>query len=138
MFLIFLNNKNVFKTSRLSCIYALISLTQIPNIFPISEYENRITALRRYMSQNDIAASILTSYSNILYYSGYFYYSWGRNFALVVTRERTCVISHPVNGGNQWRRCYGDCLVYTDWKKGNFFKALKQAVGDTKHGKIGI
>ena len=34
-------------------------------------------------------------------------------------------------------RTYGNNIVYTDWKKDNFFTAIKETLGDGK-GKIGI
>ena len=48
-------------------------------------------------------------------------------------------ISALVDAGQPWRRtALGDNLVYTDWKKENFYRAISEALGDTKKGKIGI
>ena len=112
-------------------------MLKIPNIFPDSEYETRVEKLRSYMAAHNIEACVFTSYPTILYYTGHLYYEFGRNYGCVVTHDNICLITALVDGGNPWRRCYGDNLVYTDWHKGNYFKAVHQLLRDID-GKVGL
>ena len=42
-----------------------------------------------------------------------------------------------IDGGQPWRRSFGDNLVYTDWQRDNFFRALQQLAPGQRH-RIGI
>ena len=90
------------------------------------------------MVNNNLDACVFTSYQNILYYSGHLYYYFGRDYGCVVTHDNVCLISALVDGGNPWRRCYGDNLVYTDWHKGNYFHAVQQLLADKSANRIGL
>jgi creatinase len=45
-------------------------------------------------------------------------------------------ISANIDGGQPWRRSFGDNLIYTDWQRGNYFRAIQQEVAD--RGRVGI
>jgi len=109
---------------------------KIPLPFSDKEYENRLKGLRKIISENNLDAVILTSLQNIAYYSGFLYCSFGRPYACVVTAKRSIVVSANIDAGQPGRRCYGENLIYTDWKRDNYFKAIISLVGKVK--KIGI
>ncbi|APC22363.1 M24 family metallopeptidase [Pseudomonas protegens] len=100
-----------------------------PATFSPKEYARRLSALRAYMAQQDIDAALFTSYHNINYYAGFLYCSFGRQYALVVTQEHSVLISANIDGGQPGRRATCDAqVIYTDWQRGNFFVAVKQAL----------
>ena len=109
---------------------------KIPLPFSDKEYENRLKGLRKIISENNLDAVILTSLQNVAYYSGFLYCSFGRPYACVVTDKRNIVVSANIDAGQPGRRCYGENLIYTDWKRDNYFKAIISLVGKVK--KIGI
>ena len=110
--------------------------SKIPLPFSDKEYENRLKGLRKIISENNLDVVILTSIQNIAYYSGFLYCSFGRTYACVVTPKRNIVVSANIDSGQPGRRCYGENLIYTDWKRDNYFKAIISLVGKVK--KIGI
>ncbi len=99
-----------------------------PLPFSDAEYERRLAQLRDLMAQHDVAAALLTSMHNIAYYSGFLYCSFGRPYACVVTAERCVTVSANIDLGQPWRRCYGDNLIYTDWQRNNYWRAVKSLV----------
>jgi len=109
---------------------------KIPLPFSDKEYENRLKSLRRIMAEKDLDAVILTSLQNVAYYSGFLYCSFGRPYACVVTDKRNIVVSANIDAGQPGRRCYGENLIYTDWERDNYFKAIISLVKKVK--KIGI
>ena len=104
--------------------------------FSDKEYENRINGLRKIIAQENLDAVILTSMQNIAYYSGFLYCSFGRSYGCVVSLKKITVVSANIDAGQPGRRCYGENLIYTDWKRDNYFKAIISLVGKVK--KIGI
>jgi len=104
--------------------------------FSDKEYENRLKGLRKIIAEKNLDAVILTSLQNIAYYSGFLYCSFGRPYACVVTAKRSVVVSANIDAGQPGRRCYGENLIYTDWKRDNYFKAIISLVGKVK--RIGI
>jgi len=104
--------------------------------FSDKEYENRLKGLRKIISENNLEAVILTSMQNIAYYSGFLYCSFGRPYACVVTEKKNVVISANIDAGQPNRRCYGENLIYSDWERDNFFKAVVSLVKKTK--KVGL
>ena len=110
--------------------------SKIPLPFSDKEYENRLKGLRKIIAEKNLDAVILTSMQNIAYYSGFLYCSFGRPYACVVTSKRNVVVSAYIDAGQPNRRCYGENLIYTDWKRDNYFKAIISLVGKVK--KIGI
>jgi len=107
-------------------------------ILPFSnkEYENRLSGLRRIIANNNLDAVILTSMQNVAYYSGFLYCSFGRPYACVVTEKRNIVISANIDAGQPNRRCHGENLIYTDWKRDNFLKAVVSVAKRVK--KVGL
>ncbi|MCE8052083.1 M24 family metallopeptidase [Halomonas daqingensis] len=111
----------------------LPSLIEIPNgdkvvpTFSDAEMQGRLRRLRDYMAANGVDAVVLTSYHNINYFSDFVYCKFGRDYGLVVTQDRFTTITANIDGGQPYRRNrLGDNVVYTDWQKDNFFKAVKQ------------
>ena len=106
--------------------------SKVPLPFSDKEYENRLKGLRKIIAENNLDAVILTSLQNIAYYSGFLYCSFGRPYACVVTAKRSVVVSANIDAGQPGRRCYGENLIYTDWKRDNYFKAIISLVGNVK------
>ena len=104
--------------------------------FTNNEYEARLKDLREIISKNNLDAVILTSMQNIAYYSGFLYCSFGRPYACVVTLKSNIVISANIDASQPWRRCYGENLIYTDWKRDNYLKAIISVLPKVK--RIGI
>ena len=104
--------------------------------FSDKEYENRLKGLRKIIAEKNLDAVILTSLQNVAYYSGFLYCSFGRPYACVVTDKRNIVVSANIDAGQPGRRCYGENLIYTDWERDNYFKAIISLVKKVK--KIGI
>ena len=110
--------------------------SKVQPLFSPVEYENRVAKLRNQMAKDNIDATIFTSMQNVGYFSNFFYCAFGRSYAHVVTPEKSVTISALVDAGQPWRRtAIGENLVYTDWKKDNFLKAIKEALGPIK-GKL--
>ncbi|MBI1218465.1 MAG: M24 family metallopeptidase [Rhodobacteraceae bacterium] len=100
--------------------------------FAPEEYEERLAGLRDILELHSLDAAVLTSMHNIAYYSGFLYCSFGRPYALVVTRENCVTISAGIDAGQPWRRCHGDNITYTDWKRDNYWRAIASVVGTGK------
>ena len=97
--------------------------------FSTSEYESRLAGLRRIMAAANVDAAVFTSMHSIAYYSGFLYCAFGRPYALVVTARDHATISAGIDGGQPWRRCFGDNVTYTDWKRDNFWRAVSSMTG---------
>lgn len=108
--------------------------------FTKEEMTNRNAKLRNYMGEKGIDAVLFTSYQNINYYSDYLYTAFGRNYGLVVTQDKHVTVSANIDGGMPWRRSFGDNIVYTDWRRDNYFYAVKNVLDDAgiKKGRLGI
>ncbi len=104
--------------------------------FSTAEYERRLATLRRIMAERDIPATVLTSMHNIAYYSGFLYCSFGRPYACVVTAEACTVVSANIDASQPWRRSIGDSVIYTDWRRDNYYRALATLTAGAK--RIGI
>ena len=98
--------------------------------FSASEMERRLAALRAHMAERQIDACLFTSYHNINYFSDFLYCSFGRAYGLVVTQEGQTTISANIDGGQPWRRSFGDNVAYTDWHRDNYFVAVKRLIPD--------
>ncbi len=107
-----------------------------PLPFPQAEYDARLAGLRKIMAEKNIEAVVLTSMHGIAYYSGFLYCSFGRPYACVVTHDRATTISAGIDGGQPARRSACDNLVYTDWKRDNYWRAVKNCAGNAR--RIGI
>ena len=102
-----------------------------PLPFSATEYERRLTALRQLMSGKGLRAVLLTSMHNVAYYSGFLYCSFGRPYACIVTETGCTTISANIDLGQPWRRSYGDNLIYTDWKRDNYWRAVNHVLPET-------
>ena len=91
------------------------------SVFSSNEMEKRLSNLRTSMVTENIDAILFTSIHNINYYNHFVYCSFGRLYGLVVTKDKLKSISANIDGGQPWRRGFGDNIVYTDWNKDNYF-----------------
>ena len=107
-----------------------------PLPFSAAEYERRLAALRQLMSDRGLRAVLLTSMHNVAYYSGFLYCSFGRPYGCIVTETGCTTISANIDLGQPWRRSYGDNLIYTDWKRDNYWRAVNHVLTQTDH--VGI
>jgi creatinase len=107
-----------------------------PLPFSAAEYERRLGALRAVMARHGLDAAILTSMAAVAYHTGFLYCSFGRPYAAVVTPERVTTVSAMIDGGQPWRRSHGDNLVYTDWARDNFWRAVRALAGGAR--RVGI
>lgn len=127
-------------TANMSRIKQIRNGERVHPTFPRTELERRLAALRAHMAQDGINAALFTSYHNINYFSDFLYCYFGRSFGLVITQDRHVTISANIDGGQPWRRSFGDNLVYTDWRRDNYAHAvttvLEQA-GVTR-GRLGL
>jgi len=90
----------------------------------------------RYMAEAKLDAVLLTSLHNVDYFSDFLYCSFGRRFGFVVTEKNAVSISAGIDGGQPYRRTFGDNIAYTDWRKDNFFYAVQQETRSCR--RIGI
>ncbi len=107
-----------------------------PHTFSEAEYANRLDCLRRCMAEAGVDTVLFTSYQNINYYADFLYCHFGRFFGLVVSDERATTISANIDGGQPGRRSVGDNLVYTDWRRDNYFRAIQRLVPNA--GRLGV
>ena len=107
--------------------------------FSNKEYENRLAMIRAIMSKNNLDMIILTSMHNIAYYTGFIYCSFGRPYGCVITENKITTISANIDASQPWRRSHCDNVIYTDWKRDNFLKAIVSIIGrDEPPKNIGI
>ena len=104
--------------------------------FTDNEYENRLKGLRDIISKENLDAVILTSMQNIAYYSGFLYCSFGRPYACIVTSKNNIVISENIVASQPWRRCFGENLIYTDWERDNYLKAIISLLKNVKRAGV--
>ncbi len=107
--------------------------------FSKNEYERRVINLRSVMEKSNLDMIILTSMHNIAYYTGFIYCSFGRPYGCVITKKKISTISANIDASQPWRRSHCENIIYTDWKRDNFLKAIVSIVGrDEQTKKIGI
>ena len=107
--------------------------------FSQTEYQNRLNKLRTTISKNNLDMIILTSMHNIAYYTGFIYCSFGRPYGCIITEKKIVTISANIDASQPWRRSFCDNVIYTDWKKDNFLKAIVSIIGKDEPPKnIGI
>ncbi len=94
--------------------------------FSDAEMARRLTALRAHMARHDIDACLLTSYHNICYFADFLYCQFGRKYGLVVTQSDVTSVSAAIDGAQPWRRTFGDNLIYTDWRRDNYWHAVQK------------
>ena len=110
------------------------SFQQGEKVLPFSndEYTNRLLRLRTTMSAQNLDAVLLTSMHNVAYYSGFLYCAFGRPYACIVTKNDCFTVSANIDAAQPWRRSIGENLVYTDWQRGNYWRAVKHVIGTSK------
>ena len=107
--------------------------------FSNKEYQKRLDKVRNVMSSNNLNMIILTSMHNIAYYTGFIYCSFGRPYGCVITEKKIVTISANIDSSQPWRHSFCENIIYTDWKKDNFFKAIVSIIDREKTPKnIGI
>jgi len=97
--------------------------------FSDKEYKNRINKIRTLMSKNNLDMIILTSMHNIAYYTGFIYCSFGRPYGCLITEKKITTLSANIDASQPWRRSICDNIIYTDWKRDNFLKAIVSFIG---------
>ena len=98
--------------------------------FSDAEMNRRLSTLRQYMADRQLDACLFSSYHNINYFGDFLYCSFGRLYGLVVTQDVVTSISANIDGGQPWRRTFGNNIVYTDWQRDNYFVAVKNLIPD--------
>ncbi len=107
--------------------------------FSNNEYNQRLNKLRSIMDKDNLDMIILTSMHNIAYYSGFIYCSFGRPYGCIITENKIVTISANIDASQPWRRSHCENIIYTDWKKDNFLKAITSIIDENKTPKnIGI
>ena len=107
--------------------------------FTEKEYQRRLDNLRNVMNNNNLDMIILTSMHNIAYYTGFIYCSFGRPYGCVITKNKISTISANIDASQPWRRSHADNVIYTDWKRDNYLKAIVSIIGrDEPPKNIGI
>ncbi|MCB1810635.1 MAG: M24 family metallopeptidase [Candidatus Competibacteraceae bacterium] len=104
--------------------------------FSPQEMNTRLAKLRNTMAKESIDAAFFSSIHNINYYADFVYCSFGRPYALVVTHDAHTTVSANIDAGQPWRQSFGDNIVYTDWQRDNYFRALQRLL--PKKGRVGI
>ena len=112
--------------------------SKAPLPFSDKEYENRLLSLRKMMVDSGVAAVVLTSMHNIAYYSGFLYCSFGRPYACIVTSGGCTTISANIDLSQPWRRSYGDNIIYTDWKRDNYWRAVNHVVSNAMESGLAV
>jgi creatinase len=93
--------------------------------FSAGEMKRRQDEIRKYMAANNIDAALFSSYHNICYLSDFMYCYFGRRYGLVIDQKGATSISAGIDGGQPWRRTFGNNVTYTDWQKDNYFHAVR-------------
>ncbi len=112
----------------------LPDLKQIPNgkrvrgTFSDVEMQGRLDRLRVVMADRGVDAVLFTSIHNVNYYADFLYCSFGRPYGLVVTQEESTSISANIDAGQPWRRTFGENVVFTDWRRDNYVRAVQSLV----------
>ena len=104
--------------------------------FSEDEYRRRREALFALMEESGMDAVLMTSAHNINYYADFLYCSFGRPYGLAVCGGELTTISANIDGGQPWRRSVGGNLVYTDWRRDNYFRAAQKLLPE--RGVVGV
>lgn len=107
-----------------------------PLPFSDAEYQRRLERLRSWMHQQDIPVVVLTSMHNIAYYSGFLYCAFGRPYGCVITADNCTTVSANIDYGQPWRNSIADNIVYTDWRRDNYYRAIRDLAGGAR--RVGI
>lgn len=104
--------------------------------FSATEMQRRQDGVRRVMAELKIDAALFTSYHNICYLSDFLYCYFGRRYGLLIDHNKSTSISAGIDGGQPWRRTFGNNVTYTDWQKDNYFHAVRGLTNGVK--RLGI
>ena len=104
--------------------------------FSAAEMRRRQDTIRAHMSANGVDAALFTSYHNINYYSDFLFCYFGRRYGFVIDHDRATSVSAGIDGGQPWRRTFGDNVTYTDWNRDNYFHAIGGLTGGVR--RLGI
>lgn len=110
--------------------------TRVPHTFSDAEYKRRQEMLFTMMEENGMDAALFTSIHNVNYYTDFLYCSFGRPYGLAVCDGKLTTISANIDGGQPWRRTVGENIVYTDWQRDNYFRAVQKLLPAS--GVIGV
>lgn len=94
--------------------------------FSDAEMTRRQAGLRDWMAKSDVDAVLFTSDQGINHYSGWLYRAFGRKYGMVLTQTAATTISPGADGGQGWRRSHGQNVTYTDWRRDNYYRAVRQ------------
>jgi len=93
--------------------------------FSTQEMDRRQNEMRKWMAGNQVDVSLFTSYHGICYYSGFLYCYFGRKYGFVLDHDNATTVTAGIDGGQPWRRTHGDNITYSDWRRDNFYTAIK-------------
>lgn len=108
----------------------------VPHTFSDGEYARRRRALQGAMESVGADCALFTSVHNVNYYGDFLYCSFGRPYGLAIVGGEAISISANIDGGQPLRRTVGDNIVYTDWRRGNFFRAVQKVL--PARAKVGV
>jgi creatinase len=100
--------------------------------FSKGEMSSRQDKLCSLLAKENVDSVLFTSYHNINYYADFLYCSFGRPYGLVVTQNKAVTISANIDGGQPWRRSFGENIIYTDWQRDNYFRAIQGEIPNPK------
>jgi creatinase len=104
--------------------------------FSDQEYARRLEKIRAAMAAEALDAVVLTSMHNIAFVSGFLHCAFGRPYGQVITPDRAITVSANIDGGQPNRRSATENLVYTDWSRDNFWRAVAGIAGIG--GRVGV
>lgn len=107
-----------------------------PSPFSDAEMRRRQSGIRTHMAANGIDAALFTSYHNICYYSGFLYCQFGRKYGLFLDQQKATTVTAAIDGGQPYRRTFGDNITYTDWRRDTYYKAVASLT--TRVKRLGI
>lgn len=107
-----------------------------PLPFSHAEYDRRLRGVRTILAEHELDAALITSMHGVAYYSGFLYCAFGRPYACIVTQDRCVTVSANIDYGQPWRRSVDENVVYTDWRRDNYWRAVRDILQDSK--RIGI
>ena len=81
--------------------------------FSAKEMQRRQDAVRKVMAELKIDAALFTSYHNICYLSDFLFCYFGRRYGLLIDHNKATSISAGIDGGQPWRRTFGNNITYT-------------------------
>ncbi len=105
---------------------------KVRGTFSEAEMGSRLRKLRELMAAEKIDAVLFTSIHNVNYFSDFLYCAFGRPYGLLVTEDEATTISANIDAGQPYRRSFGDNIVYTDWQRDNFYRALQKLLSGSK------